>query len=215
MKYKLCLFDFDYTLADTTKPIVECFKYTFDIMNLEGFDREKVIKTIGMTLDNAFSHLTGINDKEKIDEIVKVYRVKSDEITIKNTVLFDDTIKTLKTLKESNIKIGIVSSRMGSRIDKILEHLNCREYVDNIIGYEDVTIHKPNPEGLLKSLNHFNCNKEEVLYIGDSYIDAESAENANVDFIGVTTGSTTRNDFEKYDNIKIVKNLSEILDFIQ
>lgn len=215
MKYKLCLFDFDYTLADTTKPIVECFKYTFDIMNLEGFDREKVIKTIGMTLDNAFSHLTGINDKEKIDEIVKVYRVKSDEITIKNTVLFDDTIKTLKTLKESNIKIGIVSSRMGNRIDKILEHLNCREYVDNIIGYEDVTIHKPNPEGLLKSLNHFNCNKEEVLYIGDSYIDAESAENANVDFIGVTTGSTTRNDFEKYDNIKIVKNLSEILDFIQ
>ena len=56
MKYRLCLFDFDYTLADTTKPIIECFKYTFSMMNLDGFDREKVIKTIGMTLDNAFTN---------------------------------------------------------------------------------------------------------------------------------------------------------------
>ena len=46
MKYKLCLFDFDYTLADTTKPIVESFRHTFKTMNLEGFDREKAIKTL-------------------------------------------------------------------------------------------------------------------------------------------------------------------------
>ncbi len=103
MKYKLCLFDFDYTLADTTRPIVECFRHTFETMNLDGFDREKAIKTIGMTLDDAFSELTGIKDKQKIQELVAVYRVKSDEITIQNTVLFEDTIETLQILK--NLKI--------------------------------------------------------------------------------------------------------------
>ena len=214
MKYKLCLFDFDYTLVDTTKPIVECFRYTFETMHLEGFDRQKVIKTIGMTLDDAFSLLTGIKDKGKINEFVRVYRVKSDEITIQNTVLFEDTKKSLKSLKEKQIKIGIVSSRVGSRIDKILEHLNCRKYVDYIIGYENVTTHKPNPEGLLKSLEYFNCNKEDVLYVGDSYIDAKAAENSHIDFIGVTTGTTTQKDFNEYNNIKIVDNLSDILEVI-
>lgn len=214
MSYKLCLFDFDYTLADTTKPIVECFRHTFETMNLDGFDREKVIKTIGLTLDDAFSVLTGIEDKDKIRDLVEIYRLKSEEITIQNTVLFDDTIETLKIINDKGIKIGIVSSRMGAKIDKILKHLNCRKYIDNIIGYEDVTIHKPNPEGLIKSLEYFNCKREEVLYIGDSYIDAKAAENAQIDFIGVTTGTTSQNDFEEYNNIKIVNNLRSILGFI-
>ena len=214
MNYKLCLFDFDYTLADTTKPIVECFRHTFEKMNLDGFDREKAIKTIGLTLDDAFSVLTGIKDKEKIEELVATYRVKSEEITIQNTVLFDDTIETLKRIKNKGIKVGIVSSRMGARIDKILEHLNCRKYIDNIIGYEDVTTHKPNPEGLIKSLDYFNCKIDEVLYVGDSYIDAKAAQNAQIDFIGVTTGTTSKNDFEEYNNINIVNNLSSILEFI-
>ena len=192
MKYKLCLFDFDYTLADTTKPIVESFRHTFKTMNLEGFDREKAIKTIGLTLDDAFQKLTGINDKERVEELVEIYRLKSDEITIQNTILYEDTIETLKTLKKNNVKIGIVSSRMGSRIDKILEYLNCREYIDNIIGYEHVSIHKPDPEGLLKSLNHFKCEKEEVLYVGDSYIDAKAAENGKIDFADKTVTENTR-----------------------
>ena len=192
MKYKLCLFDFDYTLADTTKPIVESFRHTFKTMNLEGFDREKAIKTIGLTLDDAFQKLTGINDKERVEELVEIYRLKSDEITIQNTILYEDTIETLKTLKKNNVKIGIVSSRMGSRIDKILEYLNCREYIDHIIGYEHVSIHKPDQEGLLKALNHFKCEKEEVLYVGDSYIDAKAAENGKIDFADKTVTENTR-----------------------
>ena len=215
MKYKLCLFDFDYTLADTTKPIVECFKHTFKTMNLDGFDRERVIKTIGLTLDDAFPELTGIKDKEKVKELIAIYRVKSEEITIQNTVLFEDTMETLKTLKDNGVKIGIVSSRMGARIDKILEHLNCRRYIDHIIGYENVLTHKPNPEGLMKALDYFKCNKEEVLYVGDSYIDAKAAENGQIDFVGVTTGTTSQKDFEEYNNIKIVNNLSSILDVIK
>lgn len=215
MKYKLCLFDFDYTLADTTKPIVECFKHTFKTMNLDGFDRERVIKTIGLTLDDAFTELTGIKDKEKVKELIAIYRVKSEEITIQNTVLFEDTMETLKTLKDNGVKIGIVSSRMGARIDKILENLNCRRYIDHIIGYENVLNHKPNPEGLMKALDYFKCNKEEVLYVGDSYIDAKAAENGQIDFVGVTTGTTSQKDFEEYNNIKIVNNLSSILDVIK
>ena len=74
--YDAYIFDFDYTLVDTTKPIVECFRYTFETMHLEGFDKQKVIKTIGMTLDDAFSLLTGIKDKGKINEFVRVYSSK-------------------------------------------------------------------------------------------------------------------------------------------
>ncbi|MEG0856268.1 MAG: HAD-IA family hydrolase [Terrisporobacter sp.] len=214
MKYKLCLFDFDYTLADATMPILECFRYTYSKMNLGEFDKEKAIKTIGMTLNDAFICLTNIEDMNTIEECVKNYRIKSEEITVKNTVLFDDTIKTLEALKDKNIKVGIVSTRMGARIIKILEHLDCIKYVDHVVGFEHVSSHKPSPEGLHKALEYFKCNKDEVLYIGDSYIDAKAAENGAIDFIGVTTGTTSQNDFEEYNNIRIVNSVSQILEVI-
>ena len=214
MKYKVCLFDFDYTLADATIPIVECFRYTFLQMDLDCFDRDKVIRTVGMTLKNAFITLSGIYDEEKINEFLSIYKEKSNEITIENTVLFDDTLDTLKKLKNQNIKIGIVSSRMGSRIKSILTHLGSMDYIDYVIGFEDVSSHKPNPEGLNMAMEYFNINKEYVLYVGDSIIDAQAAENGKVDFIGVTTGTTSKDEFDKYNNIKIVSNLSKILEVI-
>ena len=105
MKYKLCLFDFDYTLADATNPIVECFRHTFKEKNIEGFDREKAIKTIGMTLDDAFPALTGIKDEEKIKELVKIYRAKSDEITIQNTRPRSEYFPSNKSSQTSNTLI--------------------------------------------------------------------------------------------------------------
>ena len=42
----------------------------------------------------------------------------------------------------------------------------------------------------------------------------EFLENGEIDFVGVTTGTTTQEDFEKYNNIKIVNNLSSILEVV-
>ena len=215
MRYKLCLFDFDYTLVDTSKPIVESFRYTFSKLNIDNFDSEEARKTIGMTLYDAFCHLTNIyNDEKFIQECVEVYSVKSYEITAKNTVLFDDTIETLKELRDRGLKIGIVSTRNGNRIKEILQYLNCLNYIDYIIGAEDVYNHKPDPQGIFKAIDYFNIDKNKVIYIGDSYIDAKAAENAKVDFIGVTSGTTSQKDFEEYKSIKIVDKISKILDII-
>jgi phosphoglycolate phosphatase len=54
-------------------------------------------------------------------------------------------------------------------------------------------------------------NKDEVLYVGDSYIDAETAVNAGVDFAAVTTGPTDKETFMRYPNIAIGGSLSEAL----
>ena len=134
MKYKLCLFDFDYTLADTTKPIVESFRHTFKTKNLEGFDREKAIKTIGLTLDDAFQKLTGINDKERVEELVEIYRLKSDEITIQNTILYEDTIET-ELLPSIETKFGDIKS-------KILDNLKLNNEIISFNNEEVITVQK-------------------------------------------------------------------------
>ena len=69
--------------------------------------------------------------------------------------------------------------------------------------------YKPNPEGLFKMIDMMDA--KNPLYIGDSYIDAQAAQNAKIDFVGVTTGTTSREKIESYPHIAVLDDLKELL----
>ena len=82
------------------------------------------------------------------------------------------------------------------------------------MGAEDVKIEKPNPEGLLQIIASFHLTKEEALYVGDSFVDAITAENAGVDFAGVLTGMITEEEFEKYQSKFVAGNLWDVYNYV-
>ena len=208
--YDAYIFDFDYTLADATEPVVGSFLYALEKMNLQKSSRQDIINTIGIPIGESYTILTGDDSVEGIELFKKYQKEKSDEITVPNTVFIGDAKEVLKTLKNRGKKIGIVSSRWGQRINDIFENLNSRELIDFIIGTEHVENYKPNPEGLLKMIDMIDA--KNPLYIGDSYIDAQAAQNAKIDFVGVTTGTTSREKLESYPHISVLDDLKDILE---
>ena len=54
-QYKTYLFDFDYTLVDSSNGIVMCFRHVLDKHGYKNVDDRAIKRTIGMTLDDAFS----------------------------------------------------------------------------------------------------------------------------------------------------------------
>ena len=208
--YEAYIFDFDYTLADATNPIVESFNYAFDKLNLKRASYKDIVNTIGIPLGEAYTLLTGDKSEESVNLFKKYQKEKSDQITVKQTVFIGEAKKVLETLKSNDKKIGIVSSRWGQRINDILVNLDARDLVDIIIGTEHVEKYKPNPEGLFKIIDMMEA--KNVLYIGDSYIDAETAQNAKVDFVGVTTGTTPREKLERYPNVAVLDDIAGLLE---
>ncbi|MDO5011199.1 MAG: HAD-IA family hydrolase, partial [Intestinibacter bartlettii] len=199
--YDAYIFDFDYTLADATNPVVDSFTYALEKMNLEKSSRQDIINTIGIPIGESYTILTGDDSEEGIALFKKYQKEKSDEITVPNTVFIGHAKEVLQTLKNRGKKVGIVSSRWGQRINDVFENLNSRELIDFIIGTEHVENYKPNPEGLFKMIDMMDA--KNPLYIGDSYIDAEAAQNAKVDFVGVTTGTTPREKLESYPHVAV------------
>lgn len=210
MKYKACIFDFDLTLADSSKGILKCFKLTLDKFGYPIPDDKTIYNTIGFTLLDAFDMLTGIKDNPEREEMKKVYVKFADEHMVKNTVFFDDTIAILQVLKQSGIKVGIVSTKLKYRIVNSFEAETSSMPVDEIIGGGEVNNPKPDPEGLNLMIKRLNAEKHEVLYVGDSHIDALTAQNAGVDFAGVTTGTASKEDFQKYPHVYIGSSLTDI-----
>lgn len=213
-KYKAYVFDFDLTLADSSKGILICFKHTLAEFGYPIPDDTTIFNTIGMTLVDAFDVLTGVQNNPQRDEMRKVYVKKADEVMVKNTFFYDNVLAILQTLQNAGVKVGIVSTKFRYRIEDTFKYQAGSFPYDEIVGGEDVLNAKPSPDGLNLILERMNLKKEDVLYIGDSYIDAETAFNAGVDFAGVTTGSTSKADFDKYPSIYIGNNLLEIFESI-
>ncbi len=209
-KYKICVFDFDLTLADSSKAILTCFKHTLAKFGCEIPDDRTIYNTIGKTLTESFGILTGLDDAEKIEQMRLEYVSKADEVMARDTVFYDDTLAMLQILQCAGVKVGIVSTKFRYRIEETFRQHTTSFPVDLIIGGEDVTIPKPDPQGLELIISKFGACKADVLYIGDSYIDAVTAQNAQVDFAGVTTSSTTAEEFKKYPNVYIGTSLTDV-----
>ncbi|HCD9236476.1 TPA: HAD-IA family hydrolase [Elizabethkingia anophelis] len=210
-KYNTYIFDFDYTLADSSKGIIMCFRYVLENYGYHDISDYQIKLTIGKTLEESFSILTGITDKETLTLYAKEYVKKADDWMTANTVLFPETSAVLHALKERGYKIGIVSTKYRYRIMEFVEKEFPKEFFDIVIGAEDVRAHKPDPAGLILAINKLQSDLEKCLYIGDSIIDAKTALAIGVDFYGVLNGITTREELLIYPHIKIADNLNDLV----
>ena len=167
MSYTTYLFDFDYTLADSSRGIVTCFR---NVLNQHGYTDvtdEDIKRTIGKTLEESFSILTGVTDEDQLAGFKSEYRKEADTHMTINTVLFLETKSVLLALKDAGAFIGIISTKYRYRIKEMLDQHFPGSFFNIIVGGEDVQTAKPSPEGLLLAIKQLHVTKAETLYIGE------------------------------------------------
>lgn len=215
MKYKAILFDFDYTLGDSTKAIVASYNAALAEMGWGEPDREAVRRTVGYTLQDGYTMLTGDSVVEKRQEFYHRFKSHAGPIMVRDTVLCPGAEQVLNWLGEQEIPTGIVSTKGGDQLHAIFANMGLRDRLAVIIGGQDVTRNKPDPEGLEKAVALFGVGKEDILYCGDTVIDAETARRAGVDFCAVLNGTTPAEDFEEYPRVHVAPDLGEFLNWLK
>lgn len=205
--YKALIFDFDYTLGDSTEGIVQSVSFALSELNEEPKSTEEIRKTIGLSLKETYFALTDSKDEEKAELFATYFKQKADEVMVASTQIYKPVKEVFDSLRRKGCKIGIVTTKFHYRIDAILEKFAMNDMVDIIVGGEDVKTPKPDPEGLLYAIKQLKLEKKDILYVGDSVVDAKTAQSAEVDFTGVLTGTTTAEDFAKYKNVCIANDL--------
>ncbi len=204
------IFDFDFTLADSSKGVIGCINYAVKKLGFTQFSDEKIKKTIGLTLKQSFISLVGKEHLDKIEKFEYYFIEKADEIMTDFTELFMETSSIIRLLHSEGIKLGIVSTKFRYRIIEILERENLLEFFEVIIGGEDVQERKPDPKGLLEAIKKLNLSISQIIYVGDSLTDAKTAFRAEVAFVAVLSGVTSQNDFKNYKVIQFAEDISEI-----
>lgn len=95
-----------------------------------------------------------------------------------------NTSALLEHLSKEGYKIGVVSTKLKESVLMGLELFKLDDYVKVIVGLDDVSNSKPDPEGIIKACKLLNHTQDECIYIGDTPTDIKAAQNAGVYSIG-------------------------------
>lgn len=204
------IFDFDYTLADSSDGVIDCVNYALNRLGLPTATDDAIRRSIGLSLPHTLVALAGERHADLGDEFMRLFIERADVILHDSIVMFDFVASTVDVLRNNGIILGIVSSKYRRRIERVLRRDGLDRRFEVIIGGEDVEELKPDPTGLLWAVDALSTPRERCLYVGDSVTDAETARRAGVPFVAVLSGVTERKAFDDFEPVMVLESAGEL-----
>ena len=178
-RFKLIVFDWDGTLADSAHLGLLAFEKTFDEL---GFPFEHAVyeATYSPNWYSTYEALGLPRERWQIaDELwTRHYGEQS-------APLIDGVGETLLSLRGKGYQLAIVSSGTRTRVCREVEQSVLAGAFGVIVCNEDIVNKKPHPEGLLQAMQKMNVAASQCAYIGDAPEDIEMGRRGKLMTIGV------------------------------
>lgn len=194
---KTILFDLDGTLIDSTPAILDGFDTAFKTHGQPLPDHEKIKSLVGYPLDVMFEELRA--PKDLVTDYIRAYKKRYEQIYLDQTTLLKFARDALK-LANSFANVGIVTTKTSKFSAILLKHLGVMQYIDIVIGRDDVKRPKPDPEPVNLALARLGKDSAEhrqnAFMIGDTLMDMLAAKAAGVTGLGLLCGYGTLADLQ-------------------
>ncbi len=184
VRFPVVLFDLDGTVIDSGAIILASMRHAAEtVVGGEWSDAELMKAVGGPGLEAQMIAL----DPQRVDELVRVYREHNEPLH--DTLEFcGDIDAVLACLKERGHRLGIVTAKRRSTVELAFAKLSFEHLFETVVGGDETTRHKPDPEPLLLALDRLGASAAEAAYVGDSPFDMQAARAAGLFAIGVGWG---------------------------
>lgn len=188
MQYKLAIFDLDGTILDTLTDLMNAFNYGLRRCGLppRSLDEYRVFVGNGVkkTLERAAPAGTS---EQTLAETYKHFTEHYKEHLSDNTKPYNGVADVLCELRRQGIRTAVVSNKDDYGVQALCEK-HFPGLFDLCLGVKPGIEKKPAPDGVTEVLSRLKMERDHTVYIGDSEVDAQTAANALVGFIGVGWG---------------------------
>lgn len=198
--YKALLFDLNGTMIDDMPYHIKAWYRILNELGAAISMEETKQQCYGKNhelLERIFPGRFSVEEKDKLSlEKEKQYQAEFR----KHLKLIDGLEPFLNKAADEGKKMAIGSAAIRFNIDFVLDGLNIRHYFDTIVCADDVAISKPDPETWLQCASELGESPAECLVFEDTPKGVESASNAGMDSLVVTT-LHKENEFNSYNNV--------------
>lgn len=177
MAFNTIIFDFDGTVANTNRLVIQSWQKVY--LTLTGKEEdESVIKAtfgepLAVSMEKAFPGTP-------VEEAIAIYRNHQKDIYEDMIEPFPGMTKLIEDLKKQGYRVGIATSRLKNTTMIGLRKFGLTDLLDSLVTCEDTEKHKPDPAPALISLEKLGACAEDTLMVGDSMFDIKCAHNAGI-----------------------------------
>ncbi|SDB08262.1 phosphoglycolate phosphatase [Pseudobutyrivibrio sp. YE44] len=215
MKYNTILFDLDGTLLYTLEDLADSINYMLAKYNLPTHSIDDVRRFVGNGLRKLVERaLPEGENYEHFEEFLKEFIEYYNCHNRIKTRPYEGVLETTEKLAALNIKMAIVTNKGQTASDSLIDEFFAPS-ITIVIGDDGNHKRKPDPEPIEIALQKLGVtDKSKVLYIGDSEVDAATAENAGLDYVLCTFGFRTAKELSTFHPVAYVDSFAEILSII-
>ena len=209
------IFDMDGTVLDTLQDLANAVNYVLSTFNMPTHEVEEYRKWFGNGIRYALRcAVPKDTTEETIDNMLPVFKKYYDVHCLDKTRPYDGIVELMKLLKEHGYKMAIVSNKIDSAV-KELNNRFFKDYVDVAIGERDGIRRKPAPDTVIEALKELHSSGDTSIYIGDSEVDFETANNSNLPSILVLWGFRDKDYLLGIGAKEFASNPLDIFDILQ
>ncbi len=191
--YKTVIFDLDGTLLDTLEDLWAAVNAALQKYGFPPRTREEVRSFVGngilLLMKRATDFAEGARFEGAFAEFKRYYGAHCED----NTKPYEGIMELLEGLRARGISAAVVSNKADFAVKKLANSYFGGLLAAAVGENEEAGIRKkPAPDSLLAVLSDLHANRSETVYVGDSEVDIQTAQNAGVACISVTWGFKDR-----------------------
>ncbi len=209
-EYKAVIFDLDGTLIDTIRDIGEAVNYALKQQGITPLTTEEHSRNAGWGLRVSLERALPGKSRDFIDrafpDLMEYYSLNPCVYTQP----YDGIRELLDTLQKEGVKLFVYTNKAETIAKSIVNKLFGKNCFTDVFGTVDRRPLKPHKEGIEYVIGKTGLDKREILYVGDSEVDMETAAAGELDCFAVTWGFRTPEQLASYPKKDIVNFPDEI-----
>jgi phosphoglycolate phosphatase len=203
------IFDLDGTLIDSKLDLALAVNAALSEMGRGPLTHDTIFSYVGQGAPSLISRALGdgATDEEclrGLEFFIKYYSLHK----LDNTVLYPGVREFLDAL--AGMPMAVLTNKPVGASRGILQGLGLTDYFRFVYGGNSFERKKPDPMGVESILREFGAAPSQVMFVGDSDVDVQTARNAGTWVCGVTYGFGSHQ-FEEYPPDILVDSLTELL----
>ena len=212
--YKAVLFDLDGTILNTLDDLFYSTNYALEQYNLKTRTYEEIRCFVGNGVRVLIEKAVGENNLQLTDLVIEKFKEHYQVHSKDHIKEYKGIKELLDNLKNKGVKLSVVTNKFDAAAQEIINKYFPNIF-DIVLGETKELNRKPHPDMCNYVLNKLGLTNSEVIYIGDSEVDLETAKNANLKCISCSWGFRTKEELVSFGASVIIDNPLEILKMIK